>query len=59
VSKSGRSPPDSLRIDIPKDNVLPEDRRAEGVPYLELDVPGLMEMEPILKVVREVMAERR
>jgi ABC-type Fe3+ transport system substrate-binding protein len=59
VSKSGRSPPDSLRIDIPKDNVLPEDRRTEGIPYLELDVPGLMEMEPILKVVREVMAERR
>lgn len=58
VAKSGRNPPDSLRIDMSKDEVLPEDRRIEGVNYLELDVPGRMEAGPILKVFREAIAER-
>jgi iron(III) transport system substrate-binding protein len=49
--------PDSLRNDITKDDVLQEDRRIEGVPYLELDVPGLMEMGPILKFVRGAVAQ--
>lgn len=53
VASAGGNPPDSLRIDVPKDDVLPEDRRIEGVKYIELDVPGKMEMEPILKIFRE------
>lgn len=46
--------PDSLRIDIPKDNVPSYSRRVEGVKYLEIDRPELMNREPIVKIVNEV-----
>jgi iron(III) transport system substrate-binding protein len=46
--------PDSLRIDIPKDNVPPESRRIEGVKYLDVDRPEFMDTEPIVKIINEV-----
>jgi iron(III) transport system substrate-binding protein len=46
--------PDSLRIDIPKDSVPLESRRAADVKYIEIDRADRMEMEPILKILDEV-----
>lgn len=47
---------DSLRIDIPKDDVPPLDRRQPGVNYLDLDVGERLDMAPIIKVVNEALA---
>jgi len=44
---------DSLRIDIPKDGVLPRIRRAKGVEYLMLAGPGFKNMDPINQLVKE------
>lgn len=46
--------PDSLRIDIPKDSVPLESRRAAGVKYIEIDRADRMEMESIQKILDEV-----
>ncbi len=50
---------DSLRIDIPKDNVPPRVRRSEGVDYLVLAGPGFKNMDPINKIVSEVWRKRK
>jgi iron(III) transport system substrate-binding protein len=58
LSKSAEEAPDSLRIDIPKDDVKPVNRRVEGVQYLDLDSrPEWMEMKPIILVFEEALAE--
>lgn len=49
--------PDSLRVDISKDDIPPEDRRAEGVRYLDLDTPGRIEMEAIYDVIKEALVK--
>lgn len=49
--------PDSFRIDIPKDDVSPLNRRVEGVKYLEMFTPERMDMRPIIKVASEAMAQ--
>jgi len=46
---------DSLRIDIPKDRILPESLRVEGVKYIVTDRADWMDMTPINKVVNEAM----
>ena len=48
---------DSLRIDIPKDEVSPEERRREGVNYIDVDSPERRDMAPILKIIDEALAE--
>jgi iron(III) transport system substrate-binding protein len=45
---------DSLRIDIPKDDVPSDYRRREGVKYFYADRPEWMDMAPILKLIDEV-----
>ncbi|HEY3167861.1 MAG TPA: hypothetical protein VGK57_11565 [Candidatus Binatia bacterium] len=56
--KSIEAAPDSFRIDIPKDDVKPANRRVEGVQYLDLDSrPEWMEMKPIILVFEEALAE--
>lgn len=58
--KSADEAPDSLRIDIPKDDVKPENRRAAGVAYLDLDSrPEWTEMKPVLAVFEEALAKAR
>jgi iron(III) transport system substrate-binding protein len=59
LSKATDEAPDSLRIDIPKDDVPVEDRRVEGVNYLDLDVPGRLDMKPIVAVIEEALAGRK
>jgi ABC-type Fe3+ transport system substrate-binding protein len=49
--------PDSFRIDIPKDDVSRENRRGDGIKYLEMFTPERMDMRPIVKVASEAMAQ--
>lgn len=56
LAKTADEAPDSLRIDIPKDDVPAENRRAEGAKYLDLDVQGKLEMKPIVNVIEEALA---
>jgi len=43
---------DSMRIDIPKDDVLPEARRVEGKKY---NVVGFLDPEPVQKLLQEIL----
>ncbi|NIO06655.1 MAG: extracellular solute-binding protein [Deltaproteobacteria bacterium] len=49
----------SLRVDIPKDDVLPHVQRKKGVEYQILAGPGLKELGPVLEVIREVWKKKR
>jgi hypothetical protein len=52
---TGESPGDSLRIDIPKDDVPLLNRRLDGVKYIDTGRPEMLEMKPILDVVNEAL----
>jgi hypothetical protein len=45
---------DSLRIDIPKDDVPSQIRRVEGVRYVLLTDPTYLDLDPVRKLVNEV-----
>ena len=49
------NPADSLRVDIPKDEVPYESRRLEGIKYLDTGKPEWIEMKPILGVVNDAL----
>jgi iron(III) transport system substrate-binding protein len=49
--------PDSLRVDIPKDDVAPNNRRAENVKYTSVFRSEWTDMRPIYAVVNEALAE--
>ena len=49
--------PDSLRIDIPKDDVTPNNRRVEGVDYTTVFRSEWTDMKPVYAVVNEALAE--
>jgi len=49
------NPTDSLRIDIPKDEIPILQRRFEGVKYLDTSRPEWQEMKPILDVMNEAL----
>jgi ABC-type Fe3+ transport system substrate-binding protein len=49
------SPPDSLRIDIPKDDVPLNSRRVEGVNYIDTSKPGWQSMKPVLQIMNEAL----
>jgi len=57
IRQSGGLAPDSLRVDIPKDDVPPKNRRREGVTYLEMDIPSRLDMSPIVKLMEEALLE--
>ena len=52
---TGESPGDSLRIDIPKDEMPLLNRRLDGVKYVDTGRPEMLEMKPILDVVNEAL----
>ena len=57
LARSGAETADSLRIDIPKDDVDPQNRRAAGVNYLDLDGQAeWTEMKPVLAIFEEALA---
>ena len=49
------NPADSLRIDIPKDDVPYLNRRLDGIKYLDTSRPEWQEMKPILDVMNEAL----
>lgn len=49
---------ESLRIDIPKDNVLPRIRRVPGAEYLMLAGPGFKNMDQIEQLVKDAWKKR-
>ena len=49
--------PDSLRIDIPKDDVAPNNRRVEGVNYTIVFRSEWTDMKPIYAVVNDALTE--
>ena len=55
LTQAGEDALDSLRIDIPKDDVPPSILRMEGVKYLELDTLGRIDMRPIVKLLEEAL----
>jgi len=55
IAESGGVAPDSLRIDIPKDDVPPMNRRVEGTEYLDLETPSRLDMTPIFKALEEAL----
>jgi len=57
IGQSGGLAPDSLRVDIPKDDVPSKNRRREGVTYLEMDIPSRLDMNPIVKLMEEALSE--
>jgi ABC-type Fe3+ transport system substrate-binding protein len=54
LQKISRGENNSLRIDIPKDDVLPHLRLVEGAEYLLEVGPGYKNMDPVLQIVNEV-----
>jgi iron(III) transport system substrate-binding protein len=52
---NAESPADSLRIDIPKDDVPYQSRRLDGLKYLDTGRPEWIDMKPILDVVNEAL----
>ena len=56
-AKAEGSAPDSFRIDIPKDEVPPEELRREGVRYIDIDDPERRDMAAIFKVLEEALSE--
>lgn len=59
IGQSGGIAPDSLRTDIPKDEVPPKNRRREGVTYLEMDIPSRLDMGPIVRLMEEALIEEK
>ena len=54
----GELPPNSRRMDIPKDMLPPENRLVEGRKYLDVSRPEFDDVAPALKLVKEIMAAR-
>ena len=50
---------DSLRVDIPKNQVAAYARRQEGVQYIETDAPERRNMDVIRKIIDEAWKKRR
>ena len=54
-TSNGESPADSLRIDIPKDDVPYLNRRLEGIKYLDTGKPEWIDMKPIVDLMNETL----
>jgi iron(III) transport system substrate-binding protein len=55
LSQADEGGPDSLRTDIPKDDVLPKSRRLDGIRYLDTDNQQDA-MKPVMKLVEEALS---
>lgn len=56
MNKKVVEPSDSMRVDIPKDNVLPPSRREEGKKYT---VVGFQDPEPVMKLINELRSKNK
>jgi iron(III) transport system substrate-binding protein len=52
---NSESPPDSLRIDIPKDDVPLISRRVDGINYIDTSKPEWQDMKPVLRIMNEAL----
>lgn len=50
---------DSLRIDIPKNDVLPLVRRRDGVKYLLMWNPDWMDVKPVRELINQALSENK
>jgi len=57
LARAEDNAPDSLRVDIPKDDIHPSSRRKEGVKDMEMFTPERMKMGPPLQVFEKALAE--
>jgi ABC-type Fe3+ transport system substrate-binding protein len=55
VLVNSENPADSLRIDIPKDDVPMLNRRMEGINYIDTSKPGWQDMKPVLQIMNEAL----
>jgi iron(III) transport system substrate-binding protein len=49
--------PDSLRVDIPKERVLPADRREDGVKYMDMDTPERIDIKPVVQLFADALTK--
>jgi hypothetical protein len=54
----GEDPPNSRRIDIPKDALTPTSRFVEGRRYFDFSEPKYADMTPIYQLAKEFMKGR-
>ena len=58
LSGGQEEPPDSLRIDIPKDDIPADNRRRDGVEYMDLDSrEEWMQRDGYMNLVRDIMSK--
>jgi ABC-type glycerol-3-phosphate transport system substrate-binding protein len=50
-------PSNSMRTDIPKADVPRREWRTEGVQYVEVEHPSVLDMRPIFKIIEEALRE--
>lgn len=50
---------DSLRVDIPKDNVPAAQRRVAGRKYFFVEVPEFLDVKPAVKIIDDALAGKR
>jgi len=55
--ETGRGRVNSRRIDISKEMIPPVGRLVKGVNYLDVENPEMNNLEPVLKIVEEALAE--
>ncbi len=56
IMRKTENPADSLRVDIPQDDVPYLSRRVEGVKYLDTSKPEWQSMKPVLQIMNEALA---
>ena len=52
-------PEDSRRVDVPKDHIPPEERRGEQMNYFDTDDPETKDINPVIKLLDEVLARKK
>ena len=58
LSGSQEEPPDSLRIDIPKDDIPADNRRRDGIDYMDLDSrEEWMQRDGYVKLVQSILGK--
>ena len=54
----GEDPPNSRRIDIPKEGLVPVNRMVPGKKYFDVSDPKYADMTPMFNVIKEIMKKR-
>jgi hypothetical protein len=57
LGSSQEEAPDSLHIDIPKDEIPVDNRRRDGIEYMDLDREEWMQRDSYVKLVQSTMGK--